>query len=231
MITLAIDTSTRSAGIALLKDDDVVAEYFFRLQVTHSERVLPAVEAILSAAGVGIEEVRLFAVTHGPGSFTGLRVGAGLAKGMALGTGGNIVGVSTLDALAQNLAFASHLVCPVLDARKGQVYTSLYRPSRSGGLEKIEPDQAVDPSVFLEKIREPVVFIGDGVPVYGPLIREMLPSCAFFAPAHLQFIRPSAIALLGLERYRRGERDDLLTFAPRYLRRSEAEIRSAGERK
>jgi tRNA threonylcarbamoyladenosine biosynthesis protein TsaB len=231
MITLAIDTSTRSAGIALLKGDDVVAESFFRLQVTHSERVLPAVEAILSAAGVGIEEVRLFAVTHGPGSFTGLRVGAGLAKGMALGTGGDIVGVSTLDALAQNLAFASHLVCPVLDARKGQVYTSLYRPSRSGGLEKIEPDQAVDPSVFLEKIREPVVFIGDGVPVYGPLIREMLPSSAFFAPAHLQFIRPSAVALLGLERYRRGERDDLLTFAPRYLRRSEAEIRSAGERK
>jgi tRNA threonylcarbamoyladenosine biosynthesis protein TsaB len=231
MLTLAIDTSTRSAGIALLKGDDVVAESYFRLQLTHSERVLPAVEAILSAAGAGVEEVRLFAVTHGPGSFTGLRIGAGLAKGMALGTGGDIVGVSTLDALAQNLAFSAHLVCPVLDARKGQVYTALYRPSRPGVLEKVEPDQAVEPSVFLEKIREPVIFTGDGVPVYGRLIREMLPSRAFFAPSHLQFIRPSAVALLGLERYRRGERDDLLTFAPRYLRRSEAEIRTAGERK
>ena len=231
MMILAIDTSTRSAGIALLKDEDVVAESFFRLRVTHSERVLPAVEAILSAAGTAVEEVRLFAVTHGPGSFTGLRVGAGLAKGMALGTGGDIIGVSTLDALAQNLAFAAHLVCPLLDARKGQVYTSLYRPSRAGGPEKIEPDQAVEPSFFLERIREPVIFVGDGVPVYGRLIREMLPSRAFFAPAHLQFIRPSTVALLGLERHRRGERDDLLTFAPRYLRRSEAEIRSGGERK
>ena len=110
MMILAIDTSTRSAGIALLKDEDVVAESFFRLRVTHSERVLPAVEAILSAAGTAVEEVRLFAVTHGPGSFTGLRVGAGLAKGMALGTGGDIIGVSTLDALAQNLADLANTV-------------------------------------------------------------------------------------------------------------------------
>ncbi len=229
MITLAIDTSSRSAGLALLRDEDVVAEWFVRLRQTHSEDVLPAVAALLSAAGLSVGDVRLFAVTHGPGSFTGLRVGVGLVKGLALSTGGAIVGVSTLDALAQNLAFASHGVCPVLDAKKGQIYTSLYRPGGSGGLEKIEPDQAVEPSAFLEKITEPVIFLGDGVAAYGDLIRKMLPSLAFFAPANFQSVRPSAVALLALERYRRGESDDLVSFAPRYLRRSEAEIKASGE--
>lgn len=230
MITLAVDTSSRSAGLALLRDEDVVAEWFVRLrQTTHSENVLPAVAALLSAAGLGIGDVRLFAVTQGPGSFTGLRVGVGLVKGLALSTGGAIVGVSTLDALAQNLAFASHGVCPVLDAKKGQIYTSLYRPAGTGGLEKIEPDQAVEPSAFLERITKPVIFLGDGVAAYGGLIRKLLPSLAFFAPANFHSVRPTAVALLALERYRRGESDDLMTFAPRYLRRSEAEIRAFGE--
>lgn len=231
MVTLAIDTATRSAGVALLEDEKILAEYFIRLRLTHSDSVLPAVEAILSTAGMGMGDVHLFALTHGPGSFTGLRVGAGIVKGLALSTGGSIVGVSTLDALAQNLAFASCLVCPILDAKKGQIYTSLYRPAEKGRLEKIEPDQAVDPAVFLRPIRDPVIFLGDGVPVYGGLIRELLPSRAFFAPANFQWIRPSAVALLGLEKYRRGETVDPVTFVPRYIRRSEAEIRTSGVRK
>ena len=231
MVTLAIDTATRSAGVALLEDENILAEYYVRLRLTHSDSVLPAIEAILSASGLGISDVELFALTHGPGSFTGLRVGAGIVKGLALSTGGVIVGVSTLDALAQNLAFASCLVCPILDAKKGQIYTALYRPAEKGRLEKIESDQAVDPAVFLSKIEGPVIFLGDGVPVYGSLIRELLPSKAFFAPANLQYIRPSAVALLGLEKYRRGEIVDLMTFVPRYIRRSEAEIKVSGERK
>jgi tRNA threonylcarbamoyladenosine biosynthesis protein TsaB len=230
MVTLAIDTATRSAGVALLEDENILAEYYVRLRLTHSESVLPAIEAILSAAGLGVGDVRIFALTHGPGSFTGLRVGAGIVKGLALSTGGCIVGVSTLDALAQNLTFAPCLVCPILDAKKGQIYTALYQPGEKGRLEQIEPDQAVDPAVFFRRIRNPVLFLGDGVPVYGDLIREMLPSKAFFAPANLQWIRPSAVALLGLEKYRRGETVDPMTFVPRYLRRSEAEIKASGER-
>jgi tRNA threonylcarbamoyladenosine biosynthesis protein TsaB len=231
MVTLAIDTATRSVGLALLKDESVLAEYFIRLRLTHSDSVLPAVEAILSAAGMDVGDVQLFALTHGPGSFTGLRVGVGIVKGLAMSTGGAIVGVSTLDALAQNLAFASHLVCPILDAKKGQIYTALYRPVEKGRLEKIEPDQAVDPAVFLRRITNPVIFLGDGVPVYGNLIRELLSSGAFFAPPNLQYIKPSAVALLGLEKYRRGEIADLMTFVPRYIRRSEAEIKVSGGRK
>ncbi len=229
MVTLAIDTATRSAGIALLKDECILAEYFIRLRLTHSDSVLPAIESILSASGLGIGDVELFALTHGPGSFTGLRVGAGIVKGLALSTGGVIVGVSTLDALAQNLAFASCLVCPILDAKKGQIYTALYRPTEKGRLEQIEPDQAIDPAVFLRRIADPVIFLGDAVAVYGKLIRDLLPSGAFFAPAHLQYTRPSAVALLGLDKYRRGEIVDLMTFVPRYIRRSEAEIKVSGE--
>ena len=229
MVTLAIDTATRSAGVALLQDESILAEYYVRFRLTHSESVLPAIEAVLSAAGMSMGDVRVLALTHGPGSFTGLRVGAGIVKGLALSTGGCIVGISTLDALAQNLAFATHLVCPILDAKKGQIYTALYRPAEEGRLEKIEPDQAADPVAFFRQIRTPVIFLGDGVPVYGNLIREMLSSRAFFAPANLQWIRPSAVGLLGLERYRRGEILDPMTFVPRYLRRSEAEIRTSGE--
>ena len=231
MITLAIDTATRAAGVALLQDDNILAEYYVRFRLTHSESVLPAIEAILSVAGIDMRDVRIFALTQGPGSFTGLRVGAGIVKGLALSTEGRIVGVSTLDALAQNLAFSTHLVCPILDAKKGQVYTALYRPAENGRLEKIEPDQAADPAVFFGRISQPVIFLGDGVPVYGNLIRELLPSMAFFAPANLQWIRPSAVALLGLEKYQKGEGVDPVSFVPRYIRRSEAEVRLFGERK
>jgi len=213
MITLAIDTATRAAGVALLQDDNILAEYYVRFRLTHSESVLPAIEAILSVVGIDMRDVRIFALTQGPGSFTGLRVGAGIVKGLALSTEGRIVGVSTLD------------------AKKGQVYTALYRPAENGRLEKIEPDQAADPAVFFGRISQPVIFLGDGVPVYGNLIRELLPSMAFFAPANLQWIRPSAVALLGLEKYRRGEMVDPVSFVPRYIRRSEAEIRLSGERK
>ncbi len=230
MITLAIDTATRAAGVALLQDENILAEYYIRFRLTHSESVLPAIEAILSSAGIETRDVGLFALTHGPGSFTGLRVGAGIVKGLALCTEGCIIGVSTLDALAQNMAFSKHLVCPILDAKKGQVYTALYRPTMEGRLEKIEPDQAVDPAAFIRRISHPVVFLGDGVPVYGNLIRELLPSMAYSAPSNLQWIRPSAVGLLGLEKYLRGERMDPVAFVPRYLRRSEAEIRLAGDR-
>lgn len=230
MITLAIDTATRAAGVALLQDENTLAEYYIRFRLTHSESVLPAIESILSSAGAEMRDVGLFALTHGPGSFTGLRVGAGIVKGLALCTGGCIVGVSTLDALAQNMAFSKHLVCPILDAKKGQIYTALYRPTTEGRLEKIEPDQAVDPDAFIRRISRPVVFLGDGVPVYGNLIRELLPAMAYFAPSNLQWIRPSAVGLLGLEKYLRGERIDPVAFVPRYLRRSEAEIRLAGDR-
>ncbi|HOD34588.1 MAG TPA: tRNA (adenosine(37)-N6)-threonylcarbamoyltransferase complex dimerization subunit type 1 TsaB [Syntrophales bacterium] len=229
MITLAIDTATRAAGVALLQDENILAEHCIRIRLTHSESILPAIEAILSSAGIEMRDVGLFALTQGPGSFTGLRVGAGIVKGLALCTDACIVGVSTLDALAQNLAFSKHLVCPILDAKKGQVYTALYRPADEGGLEKIEPDQAVDPVAFIGRISHPVIFLGDGVPVYGNRIRELLSSMAFFAPANHQWIRPSAVGLLGFEKYHRGEGVDPVSFVPRYIRRSEAEIRVSGE--
>ncbi len=134
MITLAIDTATKTAGVALLDDERVVAEYFFQLPVHHSETVLPALQRGLRLAALDIGDVGLIALTVGPGSFTGLRIGASTVKGLALaaGTPVPVVGVSTLEALAYNAAGFPGLVCPLLDARKGEVYGALYRADGEG---------------------------------------------------------------------------------------------------
>ena len=226
MISLAIDTATRTAGMAILKDESILVESFFQVAKTASETLLPAIERGLDTAGLRMDEVDLFSLTIGPGSFTGLRVGASIVKGFGLATGKPVCGVSTLEALALNMAWSRLRVCPLLDAKKNQVYTALYGPDTPGSLKCLEPEQAADPEDFFKRIPGETVFLGDGAAVYGGLIRRLLPERCFFAPAHLQYIRPATVGIIGLARYRQGRTLDLATFVPGYLRKSEAEIKS-----
>jgi len=227
MITLAIDTATRTAGVALLHDETVLVEYFFNVSVNHSETVLSAVHQGLALAGIGIEGVDLFALTVGPGSFTGLRIGASTVKGLALTTGKPVVGVSTLEALAYNAIECPALICPMLDARKGEVYAALYRANGEGLFDVVLEEEVTTPGQFLDRIEGEPLFLGDGFIEHAERIRDRFQGRARFAPSNRQWVRASSAALIGMKRYGKGDRLDVATFVPRYLRRSEAEIRHA----
>jgi tRNA threonylcarbamoyladenosine biosynthesis protein TsaB len=225
MLTLAIDTSTKSVSIALLRDSDILSEIFFNLDVNHSLVLLPALDDLLRLSNIQAGEIDLFACTMGPGSFTGLRVGASTIKGLALATGKPIAGVSTLEALAFNIVSPEISICPMLDAKKDQVYTALYRTGRNYSLERIESERVTDVRIFLQCIDEDVIFVGDGAAKYAGLISEMLPGKSYFASVCHQHIRAAVVGLLGKKKYSEGDILDSVTFAPAYLRASEAEMK------
>ncbi len=225
MLILASDTSTKTASVALLRDRTIVAESFINIGKNHGETLLPEIMDLLSSGNTTLDEIDLFAVTIGPGSFTGLRVGASTVKGLAFATGRPVVGVSTLETLASNLSNSLIAICPMLDARKGEVYTALYRPEKADFPKEIVSEEVMDPGEFLEGVDEDVIFLGDGAVSYMDIIRKRLPDKSHFAISHLNYIRASSAGLIGLKKFRDGDTLDLLTFTPRYLRVSEAEAK------
>ena len=225
MLILAIDTSTRTASISLLKNDEILSEVFINLGVNHSIVLLPALYDLCRLSCIELSSIDLFVCTMGPGSFTGLRVGASTIKGLALATGKPVVGVSTLEALAFNLIGSQMLICPMLDAKKNQVYTVLYRTGHDNVLEKRENERVTDIEEFLQSIDEETIFVGDGSIKNAGLIGDILPGRSYFAPACNQYVRAAAVGLLGKRKYSEGDVLDLITFAPIYLRPSEAEMK------
>lgn len=227
MLTLALDTSSKTGSVAFLKERRVLAEYSFRTRANHAETLLDSIQVLLNHCGGKLKDVDLLALTTGPGSFTGLRIGASTIKGLALPGRKPVVGVSTLEALAWNAAPSNVDICPVLDARKDEIYTALYRIGADGLPEEKEREQVTEPSDFVGRLSDEVLFIGDGVETYGDLIRKVCPVKTRFAPEHLRFIRASAVGLLGIEKFNRGQTLDLLAFIPRYFRLSQAEAKRA----
>ena len=224
---LSIETSTLTGAVALLQSGRLVAESRVSVAVTHGERLMAAIDAILRSARWELGDVDGFAVALGPGSFTGLRIGLSTVKGLAFATGKPVVGVPTLEALAWRLPFCAYPVCPVLDARKNEVYTALYL-TRDGRLDRLEAARAVPPSTLAEELRAttegPVVFLGDGVAPFAALFAEVLGTRAYLAPADLRL--PSAVTVgeLGGWALARGEAADAAGLVPLYLRPSEAEL-------
>jgi tRNA threonylcarbamoyladenosine biosynthesis protein TsaB len=172
---------------------------------------------------IPVDEIDGFAISIGPGSFTGLRIGTSTIKGLAYAADKPVVGIPTLDAMAENIYFTGYLICPILDARKKQVYTALYKRDAKNRLKKITPDLAINPSELLKKIQERVVFLGDGIKVYRTLIKEVLQDMAFFAPLNLMLPRAANVAKLSLDQFKKNNVLDLNTFTPSYVRTSEAE--------
>jgi tRNA threonylcarbamoyladenosine biosynthesis protein TsaB len=223
MKILSIETSTRVGSVAIIEDEHLIAEYILNVVSTHSERLLPSIDQILKDSQLTVRDIEGFAVSLGPGSFTGLRIGISTVKGLALATGRAVVGVPTLDCLAHNIAFTHLLVCPILDARKGEVYTALYQGDGSGKLEKLTADLAIKPEELLTRIKEPVIFLGDGVEAYRDTLRSGQDNC-LFAPAYLNQPRASVLAKLGLEKFKQGHVFKEEEIQPLYCRLAEAEI-------
>jgi len=224
MHTLAIECATKSVGLALLDEGDVHAELYLRLGRHHAEVLLPALDRLLVMAGLTPECLDLLACTVGPGSFTGLRIGVSTIKGLALATGKPIVGVSTLEVLAMNALPSPRLICPMLDARKNQVYAGLYRMGPDDLPAAEQPDRLTTvPDLLKELAEEEIVFLGDGALRYERLIRETIKARAILCGSSHQRLMASALGLIGLRQYRKGAVMNTATCTPRYLRLSEAE--------
>ncbi len=225
MKVLGIDTSTSSGSVGLIEEESIIAEYLLNINVTHSERLLVTIERILQEAHWTVGDLDGWAISLGPGSFTGLRIGVSTVKGLALATQKPIAGISTLDILAHQIPFTPYLICPIIDARKEEVYTSFYRYGEGNELKRQSDYLAIKPQNLIKKIRERVIFVGDGVRTHGDYLRKFLESHAVFAPHSLNFPHGSGVARLGLELFRKGETLDLAAFTPLYVRPSEAEIK------
>lgn len=224
MLVLGVETSTMQGGAALVGEGGLRSEYTLNVEATHSERLLPTIDRMLGDAGIGLDALSGIAVSIGPGSFTGLRIGLGTVKGLAYATGLPVVGVPTLEALASSIPFARVQVCPVLDARKQEVYAALFRVA-GGGLVRIMEDSALEPEALCARVRRPTIFLGDGLAVYGDLFRRLLGDRMLIPPPSSRGARPACVAELGRQRLLRGERDPVDALVPRYLRPSEAELR------
>ena len=174
MNILAIDASGLSGSVAYISDYKLVGEYYICHKLTHSQTIMPMLEHLRKIIGLDLEQVDAVAVTSGPGSFTGIRIGVATAKAMALALGVPIIGIPTLDVMAHNITFTSQLICPIMDARRNQVYTSIYR-WQENKLQRIEDHLAISIDELLEKIAdEEVIFLGDGVDVMRNKIIEKL---------------------------------------------------------
>jgi tRNA threonylcarbamoyladenosine biosynthesis protein TsaB len=225
MKVLGIDTSTTCGSIGLIHDESVISEYLLNLSVTHSERLLDAIDLVLRKARCSLVDLDGFAISLGPGSFTGVRIGVSTVKGLSYAVQKPVVGVSTLDVLASQISPTPYLICPVIDARKGEVYSAFYRYEDSSRLKRLSEYQAIRPEVLFGKLNEPTIFLGDGVKTYEEDLRNSLKSFALFSPAALHIPRGSAVARLGAELLMRGELLDLATFTPLYVRPSDAELK------
>ena len=225
MKVLGIDTSTRCGSVGLIDDDTVLSEYLLNIPVTHSERLMGAVDLVLKEARLSMGELDAWAIALGPGSFTGLRIGVSTVKGLAFATQKPVAGVATLDVLASQISPTPYLICPVLDARKKEVYTAFYRSDGGGSLNRLSPYRAIAPQALAREVKERTVFVGDGVKSYGGYLRETLASLALFPPPSFHVPRGAVVAKLGHDRLQRGESLDLGTFTPIYVRPSEAELK------
>lgn len=222
---LGIDSSSLVASVALIDDTTIIAEYTINLKKTHSQTLLPMIDEIIKMTGIDKKEIEAIAVTNGPGSFTGLRIGAATAKGLAFALDIPIIGVSTIKAMAYNYNHCNKLICPIMDARRNQVYTGIYECQNEELKEILEPC-AVSIVELIDKIlkldRE-IIFIGDGIPVYQDYINENLSVCHYFANNHLNRQKSSSLAALAIQMYKNGQAENADSFAPRYMRLSQAE--------
>jgi len=224
MRILALETATLAGSAALLDGGRVIGLSLLDIALTHSERLMAMVDRLLQDSGSDVGRLEGLAVSVGPGSFTGLRVGIATVKGLALALGLPIAAVPTLDALASNLPFADVPVCPLLDARKGEVYLSLYR-WRGGRMERQWDYVALPPRAAAARLEAPVVVLGDGVPACLPFL-EPLGTGLRVAPASHTAPSAAVVGLLGHAMLASGETVAAESLEPLYLRPSEAELKA-----
>lgn len=229
MKLLGIDSSGLVASVAVVEDDVLQAEYTTNFKKTHSQTLLPMLDEIRSMIELDLDSVDAIAVASGPGSFTGLRIGAATAKGLGLALDKPIVEVPTLEGLAYNLCGTDRLVCPLMDARRNQVYTGIYEfaaEEHRMQLKCVKEQCAIEIRELTQAVNElgrPVVFLGDGVSVYRDVLSEEIRVPFVFAPACQNAQRAGSIAALGSAYYAEGRWVSAADHQPEYLRKSQAE--------
>lgn len=231
MKILAIDSSGMVASVAVMQDEELIAEYTTNYKKTHSQTLLPMLDQVKQMIDLDLNSLDAIAVAAGPGSFTGLRIGSATVKGLGLALKKPIVPVPTVDALAYNLYGTSALICPLMDARRNQVYTGIYQfqkaDTKSGyRMTAIKEQCAVEITeivAMLNQLGREVIFLGDGVSVYASQIEEMITVPYSFAPASCNRQKASCVAALGQLLYQQGKTQTAMEHAPEYLRLSQAE--------
>ena len=225
MRILAIESSGLVASVAVTEDNKLLGEYTMNHKKTHSQTLLPMLDELVKMIELDLNTIDAIAVSKGPGSFTGLRIGSATAKGLGLALDKPIIPVPTVDGLAYNLWGYDKQICPLMDARRRQAYTGLYQFNQ-GKLEVLIEQCAVDISEIIEKVNQTgkaVVFLGDGVPVFKEYIQEHLTVPYEFAPATCNIQRAASIAVLAEELYKQGVVESAREHKPDYLRLSQAE--------
>lgn len=226
MKILAVDSSSVTASVALVENENVVSEFFMNAGLTHSETLAPMVESVLKNSHTEAKDVDLYAVTTGPGSFTGLRIGASIVKGMAFALNKPCVAVSSLEALAYNSYSKNGLICACMDARCNQVYTALFEAT-GGEISRITEDKAdmiSDLADALKKIDKIVEFVGDGAQMcYNSIVGSGNEGKYFLAPQYNRYVQAHNIARLATRKYKSGEICSAEQLALNYLRIPQAQ--------
>lgn len=223
MKILAIDTTGQTASAAIAEGDKLIAEFTLNYKLTHSQTIMPMVAEICEKSETKPRDVDYIACASGPGSFTGLRIGAATAKGLALALEKAIVPVPTLDALAYNVFETDKIICPIMDARRSQVYTAFYQWD-NGMLCRLTEMMAISIDEVIQMAEvygQKVIFLGDGVPVHQEKL-SLYPNF-IFAPAHCSLQRAASVAALAMVLVREGKAVAGNVFEPIYLRKSQAE--------
>ena len=244
MKIIAIDSSGLVASVAIVQDEEVIAEYNVQYKKTHSQTLLPMLDELKRMVDLDLQTVDAIAIASGPGSFTGLRIGSATAKGLGLALEIPIIEIPTLDGLACNLYGSDKVVCPIMDARRNQIYTGLYSYIEDGQSDEQEQrfhytlvpilsQCAVPIEEIAEKCNEQqkeIIFLGDGVPVFAEQLKNLMKVPYSFAPAHMNRQRAASFVFLAFEKLRKGEVVPAADHAPEYLRLSQAEREKAAKR-
>lgn len=245
MRVLAIDSSGLTATVAVVEETQTVAEYTINYKKTHSQTLLPMIDEVVKMTELDLNTIDAIAVAGGPGSFTGLRIGSATAKGLGFALNKPLIHVPTVDGLAYNVYGCEDIICPIMDARRNQVYTGIYTFSKKAGTKEgsnlVEPvfqvikmQMAVSIEELAERLnryRRPVVFLGDGVPVYENILAEKLTVPYSFAPAYMNRQRAAVVGTLGIQYYKAGKFETAEEHRPDYLRVSQAERERAQREK
>ena len=225
MRVLALDTATEIGAIALVEEDRLLAQTQLRVGKTHSQNLWRTICFLLAETGWGLEQIDLWAVSTGPGSFTGVRIGLATVKGLAWVTQKPVIGVSTLEVLAWSATPTPYLICPILDARQQEVYFAFYRYTPAGAVLMVREPGHLRPLALVQEIQEPAVFLGNGVRRYQEIFRDHLGPRALIPEVWSYPLSGFTLAAIAQKRFRQGEGRSAGEVSPLYLRPVAAELR------